>query len=193
MLGCQDAHSPFLSCPCSCGHCRNQEPCSPTEGACLACDPGWNGTHCSQPCPLGLYGDNCTQPCPRHCLQGEACQPQTGRCQNCEAGFMGARWGLSLGPLSGCQKQGGKEARAALQSCGRDVASGESAPAPERDPSSLCFCLSSPPWLCCRCEAPCPPGFFGEGCRSSCPNCFHGSCDPASGTCLCQPGYWGTR
>ncbi|XP_054857809.1 scavenger receptor class F member 1 [Eublepharis macularius] len=118
-------------CRYNCGHCKQEQPCSPVDGFCLACDSGWNGTRCNQPCPPGHYGENCAQLCPR-CHRGETCHPKTGECRNCEPGLRGA-----------------------------------------------------------RCELPCPPGLFGKGCQLVCPSCFNGSCDPVSGMCVCQAGYWG--
>ena len=41
------------------------------------------------------------------------------------------------------------------------------------------------------CFAACPPGFYGVGCASQC-RCEHADgCDPVSGECLCQPGWFG--
>uniref|UniRef100_A0A8C5XFX0 Scavenger receptor class F member 1 n=1 Tax=Microcebus murinus TaxID=30608 RepID=A0A8C5XFX0_MICMU len=65
---------------CLCGHCKQNEPCSPDTGRCASCEPGWNGTQCHQPCPPGTFGESCRQQCPR-CWLGEACQPDTGHCQ----------------------------------------------------------------------------------------------------------------
>ncbi|XP_058019860.1 scavenger receptor class F member 1 isoform X1 [Ahaetulla prasina] len=149
-----------------CGHCRNREPCSPTEGDCLACDPGWNGTRCWQPCPPGLYGDNCTQPCPRHCLQGETCLPQTGQCQNCEAGFMGSRCEASCPPGffgEGCRS-----------SC-PDCFFGSCDPA-----SGTCLC--QPGYWGTSCNQSCPEAFHGPNCSVVCP-CAGGPCHPVSGDC----------
>ena len=74
----------------SCGHCKQNKPCSADTGNCEACEPGWNGTQCHQPCPPGTFGENCRQQCPR-CWLGEACQPDTGHCQRCEPGWRGPR------------------------------------------------------------------------------------------------------
>lgn len=43
------------------------------------------------------------------------------------------------------------------------------------------------------CNSSCPAGTFGDGCQLLCPECVWGSCDPVSGDCLCQAGYWGAR
>uniref|UniRef100_A0A8C4LNP3 Scavenger receptor class F member 1 n=1 Tax=Equus asinus asinus TaxID=83772 RepID=A0A8C4LNP3_EQUAS len=67
-------------CRHSCGHCKQNEPCSADTGSCESCEPGWNGTQCHQPCSPGTFGESCRQQCP-HCRLGEACQPDTGHCQ----------------------------------------------------------------------------------------------------------------
>ncbi|XP_009991612.1 PREDICTED: scavenger receptor class F member 1 [Chaetura pelagica] len=38
---------------------------------------------------------------------------------------------------------------------------------------------------------PRPAGTFGDGCQFLCPECVSGTCDPVSGECVCQEGYWG--
>ncbi|XP_019366840.1 PREDICTED: scavenger receptor class F member 1 isoform X2 [Gavialis gangeticus] len=75
-------------CRHSCGHCKRSQPCSPTDGLCLACEPGWNGTLCNQPCLPGHHGENCSQACPQ-CRGGETCHPETGTCQDCDPGWTG--------------------------------------------------------------------------------------------------------
>ncbi|XP_058139074.1 scavenger receptor class F member 1 isoform X2 [Dasypus novemcinctus] len=75
-------------CKDSCGHCKQNEPCSPDTGTCESCEPGWNGTQCHQPCPHGTFGDSCRQQCP-HCRLGVTCQPDTGHCQHCDPGRLG--------------------------------------------------------------------------------------------------------
>ncbi|XP_070083936.1 scavenger receptor class F member 1 isoform X2 [Equus przewalskii] len=75
-------------CRHSCGHCKQNEPCSADTGSCESCEPGWNGTQCHQPCSPGTFGESCRQQCP-HCRLGEACQPDTGHCQRCDPGWLG--------------------------------------------------------------------------------------------------------
>ncbi|XP_025029677.1 scavenger receptor class F member 1 isoform X4 [Python bivittatus] len=152
-------------CAHSCGHCRNQEPCSPTDGACLACDPGWNGIHCKQPCPRGLYGENCTQLCPR-CRRGETCHLQTGECQNCEAGFAGARCETPCPPGffgDGCQSP-----------C-PDCFHGSCDPV-----SGTCLCQAG--YWGTSCNQTCPEAFHGPNCSAPC-HCAGAPCHPLSGDC----------
>lgn len=84
---------------CSCGSCKRSQPCSPVDGFCLACQPGWNGTLCQEPCAPGFHGEGCLQPCPR-CRRGEVCDPETGSCPHCEPGWTGPRyvWGEPSAP-----------------------------------------------------------------------------------------------
>uniref|UniRef100_A0A3Q2CRK6 Scavenger receptor class F, member 1 n=1 Tax=Cyprinodon variegatus TaxID=28743 RepID=A0A3Q2CRK6_CYPVA len=67
------------SCNMRCGHCKDNQPCSSTDGACAACEPGWNGTRCDRPCASGWYGDGCRDKCPK-CWNNEPCDPITGKC-----------------------------------------------------------------------------------------------------------------
>lgn len=89
-------------CPRSCGSCKRSQPCSPVDGFCLACQPGWNGTLCKEPCAPGFHGEDCLQPCPR-CRHGEVCDPETGSCPHCEPGWMGPRYAQdqATGPCGG--------------------------------------------------------------------------------------------
>ncbi|XP_061775170.1 scavenger receptor class F member 1 [Nerophis ophidion] len=77
-------------CKMSCGHCKDNRPCSSTDGACTACQTGWNGTQCDRPCPSGYYGDGCQEPCPR-CRNNETCDPKSGKCWRCDPGWTGSR------------------------------------------------------------------------------------------------------
>lgn len=87
----EDAKASPPLCPCSCGNCKRSQPCSPVDGFCLACQPGWNGTLCKERCAPGFHGEGCLQPCPR-CRHGDACDAETGSCLHCEPGWMGPRY-----------------------------------------------------------------------------------------------------
>ena len=83
--------SPALLSPeLRCGHCKDNQNCSVTDGVCAACEPGWNGTRCDQPCSFGYYGDGCEKTCPR-CRTNESCDPKTGTCSRCDPGWAGPR------------------------------------------------------------------------------------------------------
>uniref|UniRef100_A0A8C5N9B8 EGF-like domain-containing protein n=1 Tax=Gouania willdenowi TaxID=441366 RepID=A0A8C5N9B8_GOUWI len=77
-------------CLMSCGYCRDDQPCSVTDGLCSTCEPGWNGTRCDVPCSSGFFGDGCKETCPR-CRNNEPCDPITGICSRCDAGWTGSR------------------------------------------------------------------------------------------------------
>ncbi|XP_071756804.2 scavenger receptor class F member 1 [Centroberyx gerrardi] len=153
-------------CQLSCGHCKDAQHCSATDGVCSACEPGWNGTRCDRPCPFGYYGDGCQEKCPR-CRSSEACDPQTGKCWRCDPGWTGPR----------CEE-------ACSDRTYGDACSFLCSPCFHGD----CHHVTG------RCV--CQPGFQGESCNSSCPAFQHGlncssacdcgegvSCHPATGAC----------
>ncbi|XP_061575281.1 scavenger receptor class F member 1 [Cololabis saira] len=77
-------------CKMSCGSCKDNQPCSTTDGVCVACEPGWNGTRCDRRCQSGFYGDGCKHKCPR-CRNNEPCDHKTGDCWRCDPGWTGPR------------------------------------------------------------------------------------------------------
>ncbi|XP_065764676.1 scavenger receptor class F member 1 isoform X2 [Muntiacus reevesi] len=154
-----------LQCRDSCGHCKQNKPCSADTGSCEACEPGWNGTQCHQPCPPGTFGENCRQQCPR-CRLGEACQPDTGHCQRCEPGWRGPRCEDPC--LTGTFGEGcGSTCPTCVQgSC--DAVTGE--------------CVCTVGYWGPSCNTSCPSGFHGNNCSVPC-ECPEGNCDPVSGAC----------
>ncbi|XP_019836302.2 scavenger receptor class F member 1 isoform X2 [Bos indicus] len=154
-----------LRCRDSCGHCKQNKPCSADTGSCEACKPGWNGTQCHQPCPPGTFGENCSQQCP-HCRLGEACQPDTGHCQRCEPGWRGPRCEdpCLIGTFGeGC----GSTCPTCVQgAC--DAVTGE--------------CVCNAGYWGPSCNTSCPSGFHGNNCSVPC-ECPEGNCDPVSGAC----------
>ncbi|PKU27921.1 scavenger receptor class f member 1 [Limosa lapponica baueri] len=153
-------------CPCSCGNCKRSQPCSPVDGFCLACQPGWNGTLCKEPCAPGFYGEDCLQLCPR-CRQGEVCDPETGSCQHCEPGWTGPSCNSSCpaGTFGdGCQFLCPE---CVVGSC---------------DPESgACICQAG--YWGASCNDTCPEGYFGVNCSSPC-QCSRGTCHPVRGDCV---------
>ncbi|XP_069082214.1 scavenger receptor class F member 1 isoform X2 [Pleurodeles waltl] len=150
-------------CRTRCGHCRENQPCSPKDGFCLSCESGWNGTRCDQLCQPGYYGENCAQICPR-CRQGEECNPETGTCQNCEPGMTGPRCD------SPCPA--GTFGDQCLFSC-PNCGNGSCIPV-----SGECVC--EPGFWGVSCNETCPRGLFGVNCSSNC-ECHGAPCSPHSG------------
>nr|XP_008535949.1 PREDICTED: scavenger receptor class F member 1 [Equus przewalskii] len=149
----------------SCGHCKQNEPCSADTGSCESCEPGWNGTQCHQPCSPGTFGESCRQQCP-HCRLGEACQPDTGHCQRCDPGWLGPRcedpcpngtFGEGCGSTCPTCDQG---------AC--DAVTGE--------------CVCNAGYWGPSCNTSCPSGFHGNNCSIPC-ECSEGPCHPVSGAC----------
>ncbi|XP_045382106.1 scavenger receptor class F member 1 [Lemur catta] len=152
-----------------CGHCKQNEPCSPDTGSCASCEPGWNGTQCHQPCPPGTFGESCSQQCPR-CRLGEACQPDTGLCQHCDPGWLGARCEdpCPTGTFGeGCSSPCPTCVQGAC-----DAVTGE--------------CVCSAGYWGPSCNISCPSGFYGDNCSVPC-ECPEGSCHPVSGACQLGP------
>ncbi|XP_008563941.1 PREDICTED: scavenger receptor class F member 1 [Galeopterus variegatus] len=156
-------------CRDSCGHCKQNEPCSPDTGSCESCEPGWNGTQCRKPCPPGTFGESCRQQCPR-CRLGEACQPDTGHCQHCDPGWLGPRcedpcptgtFGEGCGSTCPTCVQG---------AC--DAVTGE--------------CICNAGYWGPSCNTSCPSGFHGNNCSVPC-ECPEGPCHPLSGACQLGP------
>ncbi|KAI5941058.1 Scavenger receptor class F member 1 [Manis javanica] len=156
-------------CRHSCGHCKQNEPCSPDTGSCESCEPGWNGTQCRQPCPPGTFGESCRQQCP-HCWLGGACQPDTGHCQRCDPGWLGPRcedpcptgtFGEGCGSTCPTCVQG---------TC--DAVTGE--------------CVCNTGYWGPSCNSSCPSGFHGNNCSVLC-ECPEGPCHPVSGACQLGP------
>ncbi|XP_049582663.1 scavenger receptor class F member 1 [Syngnathus scovelli] len=79
-----------IGCQMSCGHCKGDEVCASTDGACASCETGWNGTQCDRLCTPGSYGNSCQETCPR-CRNNERCDPRSGNCWSCNAGWTGPR------------------------------------------------------------------------------------------------------
>lgn len=73
-----------------CGRCKQQQPCTVTEGRCLTCEAGWNGTQCDQICNPGFFGGECKEVCPP-CKDGHPCNHVDGKCTHCNPGWIGDR------------------------------------------------------------------------------------------------------
>ena len=159
--------------------------CSVTAGTgywggvvCDACDPGYYGASCTQPCN-GLGTDG---PCTGHgtCDSGFA---GTGTC-TCSANWGTASCAVGCPVVSGslCSGHG---------TCSSGAAG-----------TGTCTCFSSNAlgrWAGAGCDD-CQDGYFAATCTSECPRSAglvcagHGSCDSgptASGTCSCTAGWSG--
>ncbi|KAF1393986.1 hypothetical protein PFLUV_G00021810 [Perca fluviatilis] len=121
-------------CKMSCGYCKDNQICSATDGACDACesgwneitnpvtpitgkcwrcDPGWTGPRCEEACTNRTFGDACSFLC-SPCFHGN-CHHVTGRCV-CQPGFQGEscnsscpapQFGLNCSSVCDCGEGGG--------------------------------------------------------------------------------------
>ncbi|KAM4794882.1 scavenger receptor class F member 1 [Rhinophrynus dorsalis] len=155
---------------CDCLHGK----CSPLSGEC-DCYIGYQGKSCADACSSGTYGPKCKKRCGR-CKQGQTCSPVDGLCLSCDPGWNGTR----------CDQPcpSGYYGENCAQRCpkcrGEEACNGEIGTCSHCDPGKM-----GP-----RCESTCPSGSYGERCQFLCPTCIHGTCDPATGDCVCDLGYW---
>ncbi|XP_015736304.1 scavenger receptor class F member 1 isoform X2 [Coturnix japonica] len=158
---------------CDCVHGS----CNPLNGHC-SCEPGFQGRSCQDPCPAGTYGSQCVYSC-GNCKHSQPCSPVDGFCLACQPGWNGTLCKERCTP--------GFHGQGCLQPCPRcrqgDICDAETGSCPRCEPG----------WTGPSCNSSCPAGTFGDGCQLLCPDCVWGSCDPVSGDCLCQAGYWGAR
>ncbi|KAM9320641.1 scavenger receptor class F member 1 [Gastrophryne carolinensis] len=154
------------NCEKRCGKCKQEQPCSPTNGSCSSCDPGWKGARCDIPCPPGYYGENCLQGCPK-CHGTEICEAKSGNCSNCDPGRMGSRCELS------CRE--GTYGERCQHLCPLCI-HGSCHPV-----SGDCVCDLG--YWRQSCNETCPHGFYGSNCSAAC-ECGAAPCDPVYGSCL---------
>ncbi|XP_075445437.1 scavenger receptor class F member 1 isoform X2 [Ascaphus truei] len=155
---------------CDCLHGK----CSSQRGEC-DCDVGFQGRSCTDPCTAGTYGPKCKLRCGR-CKENQACSPVDGFCPTCDLGWNGTRCDQPC--LPGFY---GENCEQRCPRCrGEEVCNGETGTCGNCDPGKM-----GP-----RCESTCPAGSYGERCQFMCPDCIHGRCDPVTGECICETGYW---
>ncbi|MGH0161571.1 UNVERIFIED_CONTAM: hypothetical protein FKN15_041370 [Acipenser sinensis] len=153
-----------------CGRCKQAQPCSPTDGFCAACEPGWTGTRCDQICPHGYHGDGCKMECPR-CRNGEPCDPTTGNCSHCDPGWIGPRCD------SRCPEGlYGAQCRFQCSPCNHgqcDHVTGS--------------CICEPGYQGDSCNATCTGALYGVNCSTPC-DCYGDSCHLVTGGCHYRSG-----
>ncbi|XP_069800825.1 scavenger receptor class F member 1 [Dendropsophus ebraccatus] len=155
-------------CDCVNGKCNSR------SGEC-ECYAGYQGKKCTDLCPAGYYGPKCEKSCGK-CRLGQSCFPFDGSCVTCEPGWMGTHCDLPCVP--------GYYGENCAQKCpkclGEEECSRETGTCLNCDPGKM-----GP-----RCEFFCPSGSYGNRCKHLCPLCIHGRCDPVTGECVCDFGYW---
>ncbi|XP_009582102.1 PREDICTED: LOW QUALITY PROTEIN: scavenger receptor class F member 1-like, partial [Fulmarus glacialis] len=109
------------------------------------------------------------------CKRSQPCSPVDGFCLACQPGWNGTLCKEPCAP--------GFHGEACPQPCPRcrhgEICDPETGSCPHCEPG----------WMGPSCS--CPAVTFGDGCQLLCPECVAGSCDPVSGACICQAGYWG--
>ncbi|XP_066455769.1 scavenger receptor class F member 1 isoform X2 [Eleutherodactylus coqui] len=155
---------------CNCG--KGQ--CNSKSGEC-ECSRGYQGKRCTDLCPAGYYGLKCEKSCGK-CKLSQTCSPIDGSCLSCEPGWMGIRCDLPCSP--------GNYGENCAQQCpkclGKEECSKDSGTCLNCDPGKM-----GP-----RCEFFCPAGSYGNRCKHLCPLCVHGKCNPVTGECVCDFGFW---
>ncbi|XP_052680321.1 multiple epidermal growth factor-like domains protein 10 [Crassostrea angulata] len=191
-LGCKDGykgHRCELTCDrvtygavCkeTCGHCRDVNQCSNTNGTCLTgCDAGFKGNLCKTVCDRGSYGHDCKETC-GHCRDVDQCSNVNGIClTGCDAGYEG---GLCK---QFCDR--GSYGSECSETCGhcRD----------ENQCSNIngtCLTGCDAGYQGDLCKYPCPVGYFGQECSETCINSYTcDGCNDVSGSCdnVCRPGW----
>ncbi|XP_070546795.1 multiple epidermal growth factor-like domains protein 11 [Ptychodera flava] len=152
-----------------------------TESDCTVCDTAANeATFCEDRCLHCYNGDTCSISS-RDCL----CTPgwQGDRCdQRCEEGYHGINCSQvcdcvhgNCNPMTGtCKCKNGWTGHHCEQPC--------------PDNCVICkdnTCISCKPgWSGVKCTNPCKPGFYGNGCKKQCPECYcTKTCHHISGSC----------
>ncbi|XP_068122099.1 scavenger receptor class F member 1 [Hyperolius riggenbachi] len=155
---------------CDCVHGK----CSPINGEC-DCYSGYHGKRCAEPCSPGYYGPKCQKSCGR-CKDGQMCSRKDGSCVSCDPGWNGTRCDV---PCSS-----GYYGENCSQRC------------PKCRRNEACNIRTGTCQNCdagkmgARCETSCSARNYGEKCQHTCPSCIYGRCDPVTGDCVCNLGYW---
>ncbi|RXM92275.1 Scavenger receptor class F member 2 [Acipenser ruthenus] len=152
-----------------CGRCKQQQPCTVTEGRCLTCEAGWNGTQCDQICNPGFFGGECKEVCPP-CKDGHPCNHVDGKCTHCNPGWIGDRCEIKC--PNGTY---GENCKNICNDCFNGechFATGE--------------CLCNPGSYGTNCNMTCPAGQYGVNCAHAC-SCHENTCNSTTGECFMQP------
>ncbi|XP_055861890.1 multiple epidermal growth factor-like domains protein 10 [Biomphalaria glabrata] len=161
-----------------------QSLCDSKTGHCLACNPGYKGSTCTQACGMSTYGVNCSQTCSDKCIN-KACFHVNGDCNYCIAGYQGKHCDTV------CNK--GTYGQNCTKLC------------PSTCPDKNCQptngqCLFCPPgYDGTKCEDFCPVNTFGENCTGLCSSqcrpfeTNQTTCHHVTGACFlgCEEGYTG--
>ncbi|CAH1790594.1 unnamed protein product [Owenia fusiformis] len=156
--------------------CQNGGECN-ERGFCI-CKPGWQGIACAVRCPQGLYGPECRETC--SCYNGATCDPEYGKC-SCPDGYIGDRCEEECTP-----NRYGKNCTEVCQ-CVNDAICGHT--------DGRCACAQGYTGHHCEISV-CPQFHFSlPECSETC-NChreYSKACHPATGECICQPGWSGPQ
>ncbi|XP_010866203.1 scavenger receptor class F member 1 isoform X2 [Esox lucius] len=196
---------------CTIPVCDGERTCQLDEvcvypGVCR-CRPGYYGAHCKTRCPPEFWAPDCRELC--KCHPHGRCDPVTGKCTClpnrwgplCENACQCGLHGHCHASDGNCTCDEGWWTPTCAKQCQCYPGTSTCDPLTGRCHCSMgywgprcnrrCSCFVSP----CQqktgvCE--CQNGWWGPMCDRRC-NCnlSHSQCDPASGDCLCHPGYKG--
>ncbi|XP_070546649.1 multiple epidermal growth factor-like domains protein 11 [Ptychodera flava] len=181
---------------CEC-QCENGAVCN-ADGTC-DCTAGWRGRYCDTPCQEGFWGAGCADVC--ICQKGRVCNIFSGRCEcpckndaacnvngacDCTTGWRGRYcetpcpegfWGPNC--RNPCSCHIGQSCDVFTGNCECQCKNGAVC---QTDGS--CDCTAG--WRGRYCDSPCPEGFWGPGCRSTCICRIGETCDKTTGSCNCH-------
>ncbi|XP_070547066.1 multiple epidermal growth factor-like domains protein 11 [Ptychodera flava] len=160
------------------------------------CTFGWIGSNCTDCDSEKRKSDGllyCEDKC-LHCYNGHTCSVQNGDCE-CSPGWQGNRcdkscdvgfYGINCSEICNCEHGSCNHVDG---SCWCEIGwTGQRCEVPCQN-CALCrenICMSCKAgWTGENCNHKCEPGFYGNACRETCPECDCAmSCDHISGRCL---------
>ncbi|XP_070546876.1 protein draper-like [Ptychodera flava] len=162
--------------------CFNGAKCINEDRAVCKCSDGWIGSDCTVCDSISVQKETfCEGKC-LHCYNGNKCRVSSGDCvctlgwqgdrcdQKCEEGY----YGTNCSQFCECEHGGCNHLTGTCQ-C-ENGWTGHHCKQPCPDNCVICkgnTCISCKPgWTGVDCTNPCQGGFYGNGCKTQCPECY---------------------